>query len=105
MKLTTNNVNYTATVVRLSTFVDLKGCDNVKGALIFHNQVILSKTHQEGELGIYFPVECALSPEFLKRNNLYREASLNADPTKKGFFELNGRVRAVKFRGHKSEGF
>lgn len=100
------NPNYCATVVGLKQFVDLDNCDNVKSALIFGNSVIVSKSSQEGDLGLFFPVEVQLSPEFLGQNNLFRKAEWgNAKADEKGFFEQHGRVKAVKFRGHKSEGF
>ena len=99
------NENYNATVVTLDKFVDLEGCDNVKGAIIFGYQVIVSKDTAIGDVGMFFPVECALSEEFLSNNNLFREATKNKDETKKGFFEVNGRVKCMKFRGYKSEGF
>lgn len=100
------NPNYAATVVALSTFVDLPNCDNVKAAIIFGNHVIVSKDTKAGDLGLFFPVETALSAEFLGQNNLYRKAEFgNVDPEKKGYFEQHGRIKAVKFRGHKSEGF
>lgn len=103
---TPKNVNYAATVVALKDFQLLENCANIKAALIYGNSVIVSKDVQPGEIGLFFPVECALSKEFLGANNLFRKPDLgNADPTQKGFFEEHGRVRAVKFRGHKSEGF
>ena len=37
--------------------------------------------------------------------SLNRDDKLNKDTTKKGMFDLNGRVRAQAFRGEKSEGF
>lgn len=100
------NPNYCATVVSLKDFVDLPNCDNVKAALIFGNSVIVSKKQQVGDLGLFFPAETALSPEFMSNNNLYRHAEWgNVDPEKTGFFDQHGRVKAVRFRGHKSEGF
>ena len=100
------NKNYTAVVVRLENFVDLPNCDNVKAALLFGNSVIVAKGVQAGEIGLFFPVETALSADFLKNNNLYRKPEWgNVDPSKKGYFEEHGRIRAVTFRGHKSEGF
>ena len=105
--------NYGATVVALSNFVALEkgeggklACDNVKAALIYGQSVIVSKDTPVGAVGLYFPAETALSAEFLGQNNLYRKTEFgNVDPEKKGFFEQHGRVRVVKFRGHKSEGF
>lgn len=100
------NPNYAATVVELKHFVPLAGCDNVQGTLIFGNQVIVGKDAQPGDVGLYFPIETALSHEFLAANDLYCKPEYgNRNPTKKGFFEKHGRVKCVKFRGHKSEGF
>jgi len=101
------NKNYCAVVVAMDRFVDLPNCDNVKAAIVFGNSVIVGKDSQAGDVCLYFPVETALSSEFLSNNNLYRKAEYgNVDTTSKGgFFEQHGRVKAVKFRGHKSEGF
>jgi hypothetical protein len=100
------NKNYCAIVVALSNFADLANCDNVKAALIFGNSVIVGKDTQAGAVGLFFPVETQLNQEFLRQNNLFRKPEWgNVDPEKKGFFEESGRVKAVKFRGHKSEGF
>ena len=98
------NKNYNATVVKITNLLALDGCDNVIAAIIMGNQVIVSKTVKPGDLGLFFPVETSLSSEYLKLNNLYRDKTLNKDSSKAGYFELNGRIRCVKFRGHKSEG-
>jgi hypothetical protein len=104
------NPNYCATVVALKDFVDLPNCDNVKAALIFGNSVIVGKDAQASDVGLFFPVETQLSKEFLSNNNLLRKSAqtaecTNSDPAASGFFEQHGRVKAIKFRGHKSEGF
>lgn len=98
------NQNYAAIVVEIKTLVPLEKCDNVQGAIIMGNQVVVSKDVKVGDIGLYFPLECALSKEYLSNNNLYRKPELNADPKQKGYFEENGRIRCVRFRGHKSEG-
>ncbi len=105
MKLEIRDKNYCATVVCINKLVPLAGCDNIQHAVIFANSVIVSKDVKEGDMGFFFPVETKLSAEFIKNNNLYRDNTLNADTAKKGFFELNGRVRCCKMRGFKSEGF
>jgi len=100
------NKNYCAVVVYLHEFQELSNCDNIKATSIFFNQVLVGKDVQPGTYGIYFPVETQLSHEFLSANNLYRKPEWgNVNPEAKGFFEENGRVRAVKFRGYKSAGF
>ena len=91
--------------MQIKTLVDLPNCDNVKSALIFGNSVIVGNDTKIGDIGLFFPVETALDGVFLMKNNLYRDSILNSDPEKKGYFETHGRIKCVKFRGHKSEGF
>jgi len=98
------NENYAAVVVEIKTLLPLANCDNVQAAIIMGNQVIVDKRVQAGAIGLYFPLETQLSEPYLKANNLYRKPELNADQTQKGYFEENGRIRCVKFRGNKSEG-
>lgn len=100
-----DNINYACTIVKLEKFVPLVGCDNIQHTIIMGNAVIVSKDAKEGDVGLFFPIECKINADFLKVNNLYRDSNLNLAITKKGFFELNGRVRCVKLRGNKSEGF
>lgn len=100
------NKNYSAVVVELQKFNILPNCDNVQAALIFGNSVIVSKDTKAGDVGLFFPVETQLDQKFLGANNLFRKPEWgNVENDKKGFFEEQGRVKAVKFRGHKSEGF
>ena len=99
------NPNYCATVVAIKNLLPLDGCDNLLATTIFGNQVLVGKNTAIGDIGLYFPVETQLTPEYLGANNLYRHSELNTDKTVKGFFEDNGRVRCVKLRGHRSEGF
>lgn len=96
---------YAAVVAELPELTPLQGCDNITGARFFGLQAIVGKDSVPGTLGIVFPTEAQLSSEYLRENNLYRDALLNRDPEKKGYFEANGRVRAVKFRGHRSDCF
>ena len=98
------NSNYAAVVVEIKTLVPLENCDNVQAAIIMGNQVIVSKDVKVGDIGLYFPLECALSKDYLLNNNLYRKPELNRDSSQKGYFEENGRIRCQKFRGNNSEG-
>ena len=104
MNIKLTNQNYNATVVEIKTLVPLENCNNVQSAIIMGNQVIVGKDVQIGDIGLFFPVETALSEQYLSANNLYRNKELNNDKTKAGYFEENRRIRCVKFRGNKSEG-
>jgi hypothetical protein len=104
LKTYEHSTNYTATVIKLPTVEAVGGLDNLVKVTVFGNDCLISKD-SEGGLYIFFPSGAALSPEFLKVNNLYRESQLNIDNNQKGFFEINGRVKAIKFRGVTSTGF
>lgn len=99
------NPNYVANIVEIENILELEGCDNICGTQIFGNHVIISKDVQIGDIGLFFPAETKLSSEFLIHNSLYRDKTLNRDKERAGFFELNGRIRCMKLRGYKSEGF
>lgn len=104
MKIELTNKNYCATVIAIQNVIPLENCDNVVHTSIMGNLVVVSKDIKIGELGLFFPVECQLSKEYLSANNLYRNQLMNIDTTQKGYFEDNGRIKCVKFRGHNSEG-
>ena len=96
--------NYCATVVDIKNIVPLDKCDNIVHTIIMGNKVITSKETLVGDIGLFFPVECELSHEYVKVNNLYNKPELNVDITKKGYFDTNRRVRCQKLRGFPSEG-
>lgn len=97
------NPNYCATVVSLKAIVKLDNCDNVVATPLFGYQAIVGKEHVVGDLGIVLPPESRLSEEFCKSNNLFRHAEFNNDTSAKGYIEDNRRVKAMKFRGNRSD--
>lgn len=92
-------------IVKLTNLEPIEGADNIVKATLYGETIVVSKDEKEGTLGILFDIETCLSPEYLKKNNLYRHEELNADPTKKGYFENSGRVRPIKLKGVKVSGF
>lgn len=103
MKLLVTHPNYCATVVKVHHLLPLENCDNVVAFPIFGFQAIVGKDTHVGELGVLFTAETQLSEEFCSRNNLFRNATLNRNPECTGYIEDNRRVKAVKFRGHRSD--
>jgi hypothetical protein len=97
------NANYAAVVVSIKTIVPLEGCDNVVGTPLLGFQAIVGKDTQVGDLGIVFPAESQLSEEYARLNNLHRHGDLNDNEGAKGYLEDNRRVKAMKFRGHRSD--
>jgi tRNA-binding EMAP/Myf-like protein len=100
-----HNINYLATVTQITHLRPHPNADRLKVCTIYGNNVITGTTANEGDLVIYFPIECTISKEFLSYTNSFEDVSLNADPKKKGFFNKHGRVRAINLRGSKSEGY
>lgn len=105
IKLAVENENYAATIVRVSDVIPLEGSDNIVGVPFFGFQAITSKDVMIGDIGVVFPAGTQLSHEFCRENNLYRDKILNRDISKGGYFEKNRRVRAMNFRGHRSDCF
>lgn len=97
------NANYAAVVVRLKAIVPLAGMDNVVGTPLLGFQAIVGKNQQIGDVGICFPAETQLSLGFASINNLHRHGDLNVDQGAKGYLEDSRRIKAIKFRGHRSD--
>lgn len=97
--------NYTCQVIKLPNKIPIKGLDNLVEVNHQGNSCLVGKDSNPDELYLFFPCESQISDEFLKANNLYRNSELNEDKTKKGFFEENRRVKAIKFKGIISSGF
>ena len=97
------NDNYAATVVSIHAITPLEGSDNIVGTPLQGFQAIVGKNTQIGDVGIVFPAETQLSPEFCYENNLYAHGNLNRDESAKGYLGDNGRIRAIRLRGHRSD--
>lgn len=102
MRLENKEPNYCATVIRVNTLVKLHGLDRCLGLPVFGLQSIVSASTELGQLGVVFTAETQLDGQFCKANNLYEDASLNADPNAKGYLKAKGRVRAIKLHGNDS---
>ena len=97
-------MNNTAIIVKITNVEKHPNADSLQIVKLFGTQCITGMDTKVGNLMIYFDSNLKLSPEYLKYNNLYRHAELNEDTTKIGYFENNGRVKAIKLRGEFSDG-
>ena len=100
-----HNPNYLSSIVKISGIRRHQNADKLQCVSLFGNNVVTGLTAKDGDLYVYFPLECAISPEFLKYTNSFRDSTMNADNTVKGFFEYHGRVRALRLRNERSEGY
>jgi len=99
-----HNPNYLASIVKIESFRPHSNADKLKVTSLFGNNVITGINAENG-IYCYFPLECAISNEFLSYTNSFRDKDLNRIKEQKGLFEENSRVKAVKLRGEKSEGY
>lgn len=100
-----SNQNYVAKIVAITNLYKHPNADRLQCTNIDGNTIITGLDTKLGDLVVYFPVECAIvDSELLSKLNLYKEPTLNSDPTKKGFMELKGRVKALRLRGIPSQG-
>jgi len=97
--------NYLAAIVQLTNIRKHCNADRLQISSVFNNNIITGLTAEVGQLYCYFPIECAISKEFLSSTNSYSDATLNKDTTVKGYFPSSGRVKVAKLRGEKSEGY
>lgn len=96
-------MSYKAVVTRIYTR-PLEGADKLVIGSCGSYQVIVGKDTQDGQLGVFFEQDGQLSEEFATKNDLVRRKNDDGTPAG-GMFEPNRRVKAIKLRGAKSEGF
>lgn len=99
------NPNYLAKIVQLKDVRQHSNADRLKVVTIDFQNVITGPDAKDGDVYVFFPLECQINFEFLKKTNSFSSQLLNEDTSVKGYFDKNGRVRAVKLRGEKSMGY
>lgn len=100
------NINYLAKVIDISNFTSHPDPETtkLKCAHVDGYTIVVGIDSKPGRY-IYFPTSCEINPNLLSYANLYRHSEKNRNQEEKGFFEDNGRVKAIKLRGVVSEGF
>lgn len=96
-------MSYKAIVSRIRVR-PLLGSDNIQIGSCGPYQVIVGIGVTDGEMGVFFESDGQLSEEFAAKNDLVRRKDESGNKAG-GMFEENRRVRSIKLRGAKSEGF
>lgn len=105
LKKVSKHINYYAKVVKINELIPHSNANKMQIAVIDNLNIITGLDTKLGDVVVMFPIECAINKDFLSKNNLFSHKEFNQDITKVGYFDNNGRVRAVKLRGIPSEGF
>lgn len=101
----TNQKNYLAKVVSLPKPRKHTNADRLQVVTIDFQSVITGMDAKEGDLCIYFPLECKINLDFLSHTNSFAKSELNVNKDTKGYFNEKGRVKATRLRGEKSMGY
>jgi RNA ligase (TIGR02306 family) len=99
------NPNYLAKVVEIKNLRPHSNADRLQVAIVDFQEVIIDISTKIGDICVFFPLECQINADFLQETNSYASQLLNKDTNIKGYFDKNGRVRATKLRGEKSQGY
>lgn len=97
--------NYLAKVVSLKGLRKHSNADRLQCVAIDGNNVITGANLKDGDIVVYFPLECQINKEYLSFSNSFEDKELNADTNIKSFFPSTGRVRCLKLRNEPSEGY
>lgn len=100
-----NNIesSYEATVCRIKTRPH-PNADRVQLGSVCGFQVVVGLDVKDGDLGVYFPTDGALSHDMCMANKLYTTHPETGEKMG-GYFSRRRRVVTQRFRGEKSEGF
>ena len=81
--------------------------DNLQLADVAGSTIVVGLDTADGELGVFFPTDGKLSPEYCSANDLYPiKDEVTGERIGGGYFTLGKeRVRSQRFRGEKSEGY
>lgn len=96
-------MTYKAIVTKITTR-KLEGADRLLIGQCGNYQVVVGIGVQDGQLGVFFESDGQLSEEFATKNDLIRRKNEDGSPAG-GMFEPKRRVKAIKLRGARSEGF
>lgn len=105
LEIREDSLNYAAQIIKLPAKQVVPGLDKLVKVTHQGNDVLVGKDTPEDGLYIFFPVECAIHPEYLSYNNEFRDSTRNKDTSKKSYFEDTGRVKALKLRDIISTGY
>jgi hypothetical protein len=96
---------YQAIVCKLTNVRAHPNADKIKLSTVSGYQIIVGLDAKDGDLGVFFGCDGALSIKHLIENNLLMKKDPETGKNIGGYFSEKGRVKAQKFRGEKSEGF
>lgn len=81
-----HNPNYVAKICKIGTLIPVPESDNLVKTVINGYDIVVTKDLKEGDIVIYFPLECTIARDYLSSNNLFEI----------GLYEYNSNAKEVE---------
>lgn len=98
-------MSYKAIVASIASTREIEGADNIQIGVCSGYEVIIGKGYVAGDQGIFFEAGGQLSEEFVKQHDLVTRRDEKGNKIGGGSFAKNRRIKAMRLRGVRSEGF
>ena len=97
-------MSYNAYVCRIKNLRKHNNADKLMLGECFGNTVCVDTSYEVDELGIYFPTDGQVSPEFAEYNNLLRKKDENGKSIGGYMDPMKRNITTIRLRGEKSDG-
>lgn len=97
-------MSYNAYVCRIKNLRKHNNADKLMLGECFGNTVCVDTSYEVDELGIYFPTDGQVSPEFAECNNLLRKKDENGKSIGGYMDPMKRNITTIRLRGEKSDG-
>lgn len=97
-------MSYNAYVCRIKNLRKHNNADKLMLGECFGNTVCVDTSYEVDELGIYFPTNGQVSPEFAENNNLLRKKDENGKSIGGYMDPMKRNITTIRLRGEKSDG-
>lgn len=97
-------MSYNAYVCRIKNLRKHNNADRLMLGECFGNTVCVDTSYEVDELGIYFPTDGQVSPEFAEINNLLRKKDENGKSIGGYMDPMKHNITTIRLRGEKSDG-
>lgn len=97
-------MSYSAYVCRIKNLRKHNNADRLMLGECFGNTVCVDTSYEVDELGIYFPTDGQVSPEFAEINNLLRKKDENGNSIGGYMDPMKRNITTIRLRGEKSDG-
>lgn len=97
-------MSYNAYVCKIKNLRKHPNADRLMLGECFGNTVCVDTSYEVDELGIYFPTDGQVSPEFAENNNLLRKKDKNGKSIGGYMDPMKRNITTIRLRGEKSDG-